>query len=62
MLELIEQGQLIEQDSSQDSQLGPFQAFHRDLTTPFKHALEQTVERLNRLMTQHVKDTTNVNT
>lgn len=62
MLELIEQGQLVEQHGTQDDQLRPFQASDRNLATLLKHVFEQAVEWLDRLMTHQVKDTTNVHT
>ena len=45
MVKLIEQNQLIEQYGTQDDQLGALQAFDGNLTSPFEHILEQTIER-----------------
>ena len=47
MLKLIEQDQLIEQDGTQNDELGLLQTFDGDLTSPLEYVLEQTVERLN---------------
>ena len=60
MLKLMEQNELIEQDGTQNDQLGALQTFDRDLTSPLEYVLEQTIERLNCLMAQHMENTTDI--
>ena len=55
MLKPIEQNQLIEQHGAQCDQLGALQTFDGHLTSPLKHVLEQTIERLNGLVTPFVE-------
>jgi len=62
MLKLKEQNQLINQNSTQNNQLGAFQTLHRNLATPFRYILEQAIEGFNRLVMQDMKDATNIDT
>lgn len=62
LLELIEEHQLIQQNSTQHDQLSPLQTADGNLTTPLEYVLEQAIERFNRLVPQHMKDATHVNT
>jgi hypothetical protein len=60
MFELVKQDNLIEQNSTENNQLGTFQAFDRDLTAPFEHVFEQAIERFDRLMAQEMKNATDI--
>ena len=62
MLELVEQNQLVQENSPQNDQLGTPFAFDRDLSSPFKDIFEQAVERLDRLMAEAMKDASDFDT
>jgi hypothetical protein len=60
-LKLIEQDELINDDSSQHNQLGTVETFDGDLSAPFKDVFEQAIKRLNGFGAELVKDTTYFN-
>lgn len=53
----IQQGQLIDEDSTQSKTTGGYQPFGRHLTIPPKDALEMLIEVLHRYRTQLVEHT-----
>jgi hypothetical protein len=62
MLELIQQDKLVKQDLPQDDESSATKTLDGDLPAPVKDTLEQTVERLNGLAAELVKDAPHLNT
>lgn len=50
--------ELIEQYGAQNDSLSALQGFDGKLISPLEHVLERTIKRFDRLLAQHMEDTT----